>query len=295
MNKIIFLFLLLTVPNISLGQRFKDKIMLSGMDYFFTFVDTGGNPGKQDMSSFHKIFIFNDTEQTFMPILTVQGSCKEVVPNPAGDKLAVLTVRKDSSNQLGKYVLQIIDTLGRTMIEVSDVFGFEWFPGKDMIAYVSGVTSEDNEIGGFGPTGVWILNLTNMKKEKISDNGYWVSLNKNSSKIYIDTDQEVDSYDLTTKKVHVTNLLGNRFSPNGKYYFREVDVYRPIVIYNTKTNIPVALQIDSTGQFAMWLKDKEQTLIVGDYDKDKKIIDVATGKVFGTISGKILGNKKARI
>ena len=188
----------------------------------------------------------------------------------------------------------IFDSDRKKIIDVNNVYDFKWLH-NDSIVFVSGSASEDNEIGGFSPTGTWILSLRSKKSHKIFDEGYWISVDERSHTIYIDNYWKVYAYDYSMGVLHETELNGNCFSPNGKYYYRSRSVYWPFVLYEASSNRPVKVSgIDSSAEYALWLNQREETLVAGNYYGEKKIIDVGTSKTLGYISGKIIGFMKER-
>jgi len=288
----LILSLALSTATVFPQSPYKDKILLSGNDYFWTLVFQGWNDrAKYDWDLMRNVYVYNDSLSAFEKYIHLPGDCKKVSPNDLGEKIAVVVIKPNpNKKEVSEYVLIIFDSKGQKIIEIENVYDFEWFPNKEIILYVSGRPSEVNEIGGFTPTGTWVLDLLSQTKEKILNEGYWLSVDEKSQTIFIDNYWKVYAYDYPNRALRETELKGNRFSPDGKYYFRNRGAYWPFVVYETRSNQPVKIPgVDSSAQYAKWLSGKPATLIAGDYDGEKKIIDVGSSKIIGSLSGKILG------
>lgn len=272
--------------------QYKSRILLDGNQYFWNFVFDGWDK-KYDSEIRGRVYAYDEAANTFEKFLELDGICQKVISNSKGDKIAVVRSLHDRISGYNNYSLILFDSARNKITQFSDVFDFEWFPTQDSLIYITGGYNENNEIGGYTPTGVWILDLRKNHSKKISDTGYWLFIDEESEVVYIDDYRKVYAYNYFENTLRETNLMGNRFSPNGKYYFRNRSGYWPLVVYEAQTNRSIAIQgADSSAQYAQWQNGRDQTLIAGDFYGEKKIIDIGTQSILGNILGKILGFSK---
>ncbi|MBU2445467.1 MAG: hypothetical protein KJ666_07835 [Bacteroidetes bacterium] len=294
-KKILYLLIIVFQTNLfSQSGVYSNKIFLSGKDYFWNLVFDGWEGKHYDWSLDRKVYVYDDSLRGFREYLNLPGVCQRVVPNIYGNKLALIFV-PTSGTDFGEHHLLVLDSIGKKVIEIANVFDFEWLPSKDTLIFVSGEYSETNEIGGFTPTGTWILDLKTKESKKISNEGYWVSIDERSETIFIDGYWKVYAYDYSKGILRETDLKGNRFSSDRKYYYRTIGGYWPIKVYETATNSVLTISaIDTIAQYAQWLPGGSHSLVVGDPNKEKKIVNIKTGTVIGKISGTILGFDEKR-
>ena len=274
---------------------YKAQVFLAGTDYFSNVAFEGWNNNPHRGSDpVRNIYVYDDSAHGFVNFMSLRGACRKVSANELGNRLAVIQAIPGKEHGENVLSMWIFDADRKKIIDVNNVYDFKWLR-NDSIVFVSGSASEDNEIGGFSPTGTWILSLRSKKPQKIFDEGYWISVDERSHTIYIDNYWKVYAFDYSIGVLHETKLNGNCFSPNGKYYYRSRSVYWPFVLYEASSNRPVKVSgIDSSAEYALWLNQREETLVAGNYYGEKKIIDVGTSKTLGYISGKIIGFTKER-
>lgn len=289
--RILFLLIVLKCSLLfTQSNPYRGKIFIPGKDYFWDIVFNGWNGKLYDWSLMQKVYVYDDSSRGFQEYLDLLGPCQKVAHNVTGDKLALIVVVPTAGTDVGAHHLQILDSTGKKVIEIANVYDFEWLHSNDTVVYLTGKHSETNEIRGFSPTGTWILDLKTKTSHKIAELGYWLFIDESSETIYIDHYWKVSAYDYSKGSLLETNLKGNRFSPSRKYYYRTPGGYWPFMIYETATNKPVKITaIDTTVQFVQWVPSMEHVVILGDYHAEKKIIDIESGRMLSSISGTVLG------
>ncbi len=135
------------------------------------------------------------------------------------------------------YSLAVINTEGKLISRVEqDVKKYVWNPQGDKIAFLT-FAPKDPDYEFKYPTGVWIFDISTLKKKKIAEKGIeinWANFDKN---IYFLDRKKVFRWNPNTEQLDSTKFQDIYFSPDGKYYLRLwKDEGKPIQLFETSSN-----------------------------------------------------------
>jgi len=225
--------------------------------------------------------------------------------HPSG-KLAVMLEERDSHEDI-VYQLKIFGSDMKLIQELPSVMGsdddlfFDWNAAGDKIAYLDVYWLEDR--GRYASAGAWILDLASGQKERIHEYGESIRWAKHDGNIYIkiyeDDDEEggVYRYDVKTKDLTETKLLGVEFSADGQYYIGSMPAVEGSInnlIYKTADNTLVddtAVDVDFVyllGNYNLFLGSGHKVLTwlfapisIFDSDSSKYVRKDIPGQLYG--------------
>jgi len=186
-----------------------------------------------------------------------------------------------------KSSLIIIDTNGNIVSIIDDAVLFDWAPSGDKIVFGTGIFWTD--AGYPKAKRLWIYDIKSTNNEDIGVASAWnLAWAKFDSLIYIAEKgciYKIDYRDHSKLKTPYRDLY---FSPDGKYYYKANREGGGFYLYETMSNRDITPPYINKEENRVnhWISKNE--LVVGDGINDNKIINLATGKVKKTFSGRMI-------
>lgn len=176
-------------------------------------------------------------------------SVSDLTVSPGNDRLAFLAwtegvVGEHDYATLPHSELTVIDTAGRvTFAGLRDVQRYTWC-GRACLAYIKGQYEESHD--GFRPQAVGAADLVTGVDTPLPSPPFpialaWADFDK---AIYLknrprEGEPVVYRLDLSTRLLQSTTLRDIRFSPSGRYYLHKPDLADSLLVYETRSNMPV--------------------------------------------------------
>ena len=238
---VIIVFIVLAAAESMAGLTFVGSLDSKKENFYYTGGDVltwSGYGSKQYEDKFETIFKYNFEDKEEKAVYA--GTCIS-----GGLKLS------PDNNYMGAFCPEnnsvfIFDMDWKKIVEVKgSIYEFEWHPDSKKIVYVTGEKSIRKGPYGMAlkPDGVWLYDIEEAKKEKLSVLGKHVKLNQKERMLNLWNGERWVKYDFDTAKVTETSMTLEDvdYSPDGKYYMDASGMnfappyWSPFRIYDSKS------------------------------------------------------------